>query len=65
MPTANADVQPSASIDGTAVNESMPSGFISVGSASSAATLVAVTANALEEMDERQLTTQVCFRLVS
>lgn len=40
------------------------SGFISVGAASAAATLGA-TARALEEWDERQLTTQVCFRLVA
>jgi len=61
MPSVNVDVQqPSANIDGITMAESMPSGFISAGVASSASALGVAT----EEMDERQLTTQVCFSLV-
>jgi hypothetical protein len=60
MPTANADVQPTASIDGATLVEPMPSGFIPVRAASNTTALGV----ALEEMDEGQLTTQVCFRLV-
>ena len=64
MPSINVDVQqPSASIDGITLGEPMPSGFISAGAASSASAL-GVTAKSLEEMDERQLTAQVCFSLV-
>lgn len=63
MPTVNTDVQPVASIDGAALGEYVPPGFISVGAASSTSAL-GVTAKALDEMDERQLSTQVCLRLV-
>lgn len=63
MPSVNTDVQPAASFDGMTLDEFTPSGFISVGTASSTTTLGA-TAKALDEMDQRQLTTQVCFRLV-
>ena len=62
MPTANVDAQSVASIDAI-LGDSTPSGFISVGTASSGSTL-GVTARTLEEMDEGQLTTQVCSGLV-
>ena len=64
MPTANADGQSTASIDGIVQGEHMPSGFISAGTASST-TPLGVTAKALEEMDERQLAAQVCSKLVA
>jgi len=60
MPTANADAQPTASIDDITLGELTPSGFISVGAAS-ISTTPGVAAKALEEMDERQLATQVCL----
>jgi len=63
MPTVSTDVQPAASIDGPALGESVPSGFISVGAASSTSAL-GFAAKALDEMDERELSAQVCFRLV-
>ena len=63
MPTVNTDVQSAASIDGAALGEPVPQGFISVGAASSASAL-GISAKALDEMDERQLSAQVCFRLV-
>jgi hypothetical protein len=64
MPTPNPDVQSMTSLDGTTLAEPTPSGFISVGAASITTTLGAA-ARALEEMDERQLATQVCFKLVT
>ena len=63
MPSVNTDALPTASIDGIGLGESVPSGFISVGAASSMS-ILGVTAKARDEMDERQLSTQVCFRLV-
>ena len=62
MPSVNVDVQSPANIDGTTASEPMPSGFISAGAASSA-TAFGFAAKSLEEMDERQLTAQVCFSL--
>jgi len=62
MPAVNTDVQPAPSIDGAALCEPIPSGFISVGAASST-TAMGVTAKVLEEMDERQLSAQVRFEL--
>ena len=64
MPTQSTDVQSMASFDGTTVGEPTPSGFITVGAASST-TALGVTAKPLEDLDERQLTTQVCSRLVT
>jgi len=58
MPTANADAQPTAGTGGTALGELPPSGFISAG-ATSITTTLGATAKGLEEMDERQLATQV------
>jgi len=63
MPTVNTDGQSAASIDGAVQGEPVPQGFISVGAASSTSAL-GITAKALEEMDERQLSAQVGFRLV-
>lgn len=63
MPSANADAQPLAGSDGTVPAEPTPLGFIAVGAASTTPTLGA-SAKSLEEMDERQLATQVCFGLL-
>lgn len=58
MPTQSTDVQSMASFDGTTGGEPTPSGFITVGAASST-TALGVTAKPLEDLDERQLTTQL------
>ena len=59
MPTTNPDVQSMTSFDGTTLGGPTPFGFISVGAGSTTTTL-GLTARAMEEMDERQLTAQVC-----
>lgn len=64
MPTQSTDVQSMTSLDGITLGGPTPSGFISVGAASSTTTL-GVPATPLEDLDERQLTTQVCPRLVT
>lgn len=58
MPSVNADVQPPA-IDGSSLGDEIPQGFISVGAASSATTLLGSTGKSLDELDERQLAGQV------
>lgn len=53
------------SLDGTTLGEPTPSGFIPVGAASSPTATLGVTARALEDMDESQLASQVCSRLIA